>query len=351
MEKFILWLISMDISNKNKLYLIEEYGDEKNVFDDFENISKLNPRIFKKFKCYNKFDELQKSVELLKRVKKINASYITISMDEYPEKLKRLHEPPYFFFYIGDIGLLNNESVGIVGSRKNSIYGERVTKFITKEIVSYGFTIISGGAMGIDSVAHRSAIENCGKTIAVLGSGIDNLYPLTNKKLFSDIMREGLIISEFLLGVKPLPYNFPRRNRIISALSDKLLVTEATKKSGSMITVGYSLELGCDVGAVPGSIFSPGGSGCNDLLREGATIVHDKDSLCDFLGVSKKEIENKNESLELELLKIISDEPVHIDDIFINSKVDRNTFYRVLFEMQIKKEIMSLPGEYYVRVL
>ncbi|WP_194190494.1 DNA-processing protein DprA [Clostridium chrysemydis] len=351
MEKFILWLISMDISNRRKLFLISKYGKEKEIFDKFEIIKCEYPNIFKKFKNYNKEEELKSSEEFLLKLEALNISFITITMEEYPEKLKRLDEPPYFMFYKGNIKLLNEPTVGVVGSRRHSTYGEKATNVLVKEMAKVGFTIVSGGALGIDAVAHKSALNNNGNTIAVLGSGIDVLYPNSNRFLLEEISKYGLLLSEFPLGTKPFAFNFPRRNRIISALSYKLLVPEAKKGSGSIITVDLSNEIGIEVGVVPGSIFSEYNVGTNMLLSEGATIVYDKQSLYDFLNVDYEKETEIEDDIQNKILEIISDEPVHVDDLLKKSKVDRNTFYRLLFEMQINNKIMNLPGEYYVRVL
>lgn len=144
--------------------------------------------------------------------------------------------PPYFLFYIGNIDIINNKSIGVVGARKCSNYGLTVTKLLTKELITNNITLISGGARGIDSIAHKTALENDGYNICVLGCGIDRTYPSENKMLFSKIAEKGVVISEFLLGTAPLRENFPKRNRIISGLSDGVIVIEASEKSGSLIT-------------------------------------------------------------------------------------------------------------------
>ena len=173
---------------------------------------------------------------------------------------------------MGNIDIINKKSIGVVGARKCSNYGLTVTKLLTKELITNNITLISGGARGIDSIAHKTALENDGYNISVLGCGIDITYPAENKDLFSKIAENGVVISEFLLGTPPLKDNFPRRNRIISGLSESVIVIEASEKSGSLITARLALKQQKTVIAVPGSILYSGASGSNKLLRDGATI-------------------------------------------------------------------------------
>ncbi|MDQ0148934.1 DNA-processing protein DprA [Eubacterium multiforme] len=352
MEKYILWLIMLECTNLQKIKLLNIFSDEKEIFDNFEEIVELYFKNYKNFANYDKIKEMNKilsNMEILRRKEEVN--FITIKDPMYPESLKRIEEPPYVLFYKGNLKLLNKRSVSIVGSRKNSLYGERATRIITKELVKNDICIVSGGAKGIDTIAHDEALKNHGNTIAVLGSGIDVCYPQRNRGLFNEISKEGLLISEFFPGTKPYAYNFPRRNRIISGLSESIIVTEATEKSGSLITVSCALAQGKDVLVVPQSIFSEGGLGANLLIRDGAFIYTSIEDVYLLLHIDKSKVKKKSiEIVNNNILKIIKNEPVHIDDIFVKSQVDRNTLYGLLFELQIKNEILSLPGNYYVRI-
>ena len=205
--------------------------------------------------------------------KKINSvpKFITIFDNSYPKKLKALKKPPIILFYKGDIDLLNRESIGIVGSRKISHYGATYTKIIVSKL-KQDFVIVSGLAAGIDACAHREAISG-GKSIAVLGSGINYIYPKSNTNLYNLMKNDNLIISEYPDMVKPKPYFFPFRNRIIAALSKSIVVTQASMRSGTMLTVNEGLELNKSIYVLPYRIDDLDGTGCNYLIQQGANVL------------------------------------------------------------------------------
>lgn len=206
-------------------------------------------------------------------LKSHKSEYITLLSSHYPNRLKSIYKPPFVLFYKGDISLLdsNNKTVGVVGSRNHTDYGKDATEKIVEGLVKENIVIVSGMAKGIDSIAHNASIQNNGKTIAVLGNGVDECYPRENSKLFEEIAQKGLILSEYPEFVKANKENFPKRNRIIAGISDAILVTDAKKKSGSMITVSRALEMGKDIFCVPHVIGIE--SGCNSLIKEGAKLV------------------------------------------------------------------------------
>lgn len=202
----------------------------------------------------------------------------------YPEKLKSIQCPPKRIYCLGNIKLLNKMSVGIIGSRNCSTYGEKVSKEFAFNLSEKDITVISGLAKGIDTCAHIGAINQKGKTIAVLGSGLDNVYPRENTQLYKRIIEsDGLIISEYKLGTKPLKQNFPARNRIISGLSNGILVVEAQQKSGTKITVDFALEQGKDVFVVPGNIYSTNSEGTNELIKQGAIPVTNYKEIIEYI--------------------------------------------------------------------
>jgi len=224
------------------------------------------------------------------------------------------------------------------------------------QLNSYEINIISGMAKGIDSIAHKAAINNNINTVAVLGSGIDVIYPKENYRLYHEILENGgCIISEFPLGTPPLSRNFPMRNRIISGMCELLIVTEGGEKSGTLITVGAALEQGKNVIAVPGSIFSSESKGTNKLIRDGAYIYTDIEDVLSLLNISRISMDNKSIStvkskLEEKIYKIIDDNPIHIDKIIKLVDIDINQLYKLLFELQVKEEILCLGGNFYVRI-
>ena len=200
---------------------------------------------------------------------------INISDDNYPAKLKNIYAPPITIFAKGDISLLSSKAIAIVGSREPSKYGIYVAEKFSKELSKEGIAIVSGLAKGIDTFAHVGALSSFGKTIAVLGSGIDVVYPKENAKYYREISEKGLIISEYIVGTAPESKNFPQRNRIISGLSDGVLVVEARKNSGTMITTDFALEQGKELYVIPGNITSNLSAGTNNLIKEGAKLVTD----------------------------------------------------------------------------
>lgn len=238
------------------LYFSLKYqGDFKKIYQALQNKEKINEN---------------EKLELLKNLK---SSYTTIVSDDYPESLKQINCPPFVLYYYGDLSLINNSSIGVIGMRVPSGYGKCVTNKMVRDLVKKNYTIVSGMAMGIDAIAHRSAMDNHGKTIAVLGSGIDYCYPKRNLEIYEKMKTEHLIVSEYPGKMVPSQHHFPDRNRIISALSGSILVTEAKQKSGTMITVGHALDQGKDIFCIPGRIDDF--CGCNRLIQQGAKLVLD----------------------------------------------------------------------------
>lgn len=200
---------------------------------------------------------------------------INMNSKYYPERLRNIDSPPKELYCLGNLELLNyKNNIAMIGSRNCSSYGERAAKDFAYNLAKEDICIVSGLAKGIDSFSHMGALNARGKTIAVLGSGLDNIYPKENIKLVEEIIKNnGLVISEYPLGTKPLKYHFPARNRIISGLSDSILVVEARKNSGTNITVDFALEQGKDVFVIPGNIYSRTSDGTNYLITEGAIPV------------------------------------------------------------------------------
>lgn len=346
--KYKLWFMTLKASIKEKLELLSNFEDEENIFNNLELI------LMNKGKncVYDKFQELSKAEVLENYMEKNNIKFLSYNDCEYPFILKQIPDPPYGLFYKGNIGLLGSRSVAIVGSRNCTNYGVEITKLLTNELNSYNISIISGGARGIDTIAHNNTIFNGGNTIVVLGCGIDVVYPKENYNMFKKIEECGLIISEFLPKTKPFKQNFPYRNRIISGLSELVIVVEAAEKSGSLITATYAAEQGKEVMAVPGLVTSKESKGCFKLLREGSLLYTQPNDLRSVLGLSERnKIESKKTTEVENILSIISNSPTHIDEIVNKSFIDREVLYKVLFEMQIRKEIVSLPGNYYAKII
>jgi DNA processing protein len=354
MKNYDLWLASTKISNNDKINLIKEYKNSENVW--YHTIHKdyrgrnYSETIVNLKNSYNA--EVIDSID--ENIRKNEMKYVTYMSNNYPSSLRMIDNPPFILFYNGDIDRLSDgKAVSLVGSRKCSLYGINATKFITKDICANNINVISGMAKGVDSYAHRTALENGGFTCAVLGCGIDVIYPRENRVIYNEISKNGCIISEFMPGTQPLPYHFPMRNRIISALSDMIIVIEAGIKSGSLITASCALDQGKDVMAVPGSIFSEQSQGTNKLIRDGAYPFTCMEDIYNLMGLKRmdkyereKPIRNERES---KIFSILSDSPLHIDDIIRMADIDIKQLYELLFEMQLKDEIMCLAGNYYVK--
>jgi DNA processing protein len=234
-----------------------------------------------------KHNSYQKIIEF---ILKNQIGLLEISNKNYPDILKQIYSPPPLLFFKGDKIKNPGLMVAIVGSRKCTDYGREVAEYMSRNLSSIGITVVSGMAAGIDSYAHRAAIKEAGGSIGVLGCGIDVVYPPENKFLFDDILNNGSIITEFLPGTRPLKFNFPIRNRIISGLSEGVVVIEAGERSGAIITCEMALRQNREVMAVPGSIFSPMNRGCHKLIKEGAKLVENIDDILDEFSKYKDKI-------------------------------------------------------------
>lgn len=276
MNLYDIWFSNLDVSNKIKLKLLEEFKCSKNIWNSDENClleKGFQEKYISKILDENKKRNLDKYANYMEKNK---IKLVLCNSEEYPGCLQVIDNKPSFLYVRGNMENLYDDSVAIVGSRDATTYGKCVARKIAKEIADKNVNIVSGLALGVDKYAHLGALDsNIGKTIAVLGTGISDkdIYPMQNKRIFERILENnGTIVSEFKLCTKPERYNFPVRNRIISGLVKKVIVVEAKENSGSLITVDYALEQGKDVFVVPGSIFSNQSLGTNKLISEGAKI-------------------------------------------------------------------------------
>lgn len=284
----------------------------------------------------------------------------------YPPLLREIYAPPPVLFVKGKLESFTKHACGVVGTRKPTQYGRSAAALIVKQLVEKKIVIVSGLAHGIDTVAHQTCLDNGGVTIAVLGGGVDTVYPAANKKLAERIAETGALVSEFDLGTEPEGYHFPRRNRIISGLSVGVLVVEAPKKSGSLITANYALQQGRDVFAVPGSIFSDASAGTFNLLRSGAIPVKSGADILENMehltmpGVAdvKASPGSAGFAMPVELLSpaeqqvvdVLCGEPLRLDTIA--EKADRavSQLFDILLNLDLKGLIRQVAGQQYVRV-
>ena len=288
---------------------------------------------------------------------------VTIEDKEYPEYLNAIYDPPMVIYKRGNLKT-NEKCIGIVGSRKPTTYGLSISKTIARELSNRGITVVSGLARGIDSYAHTGVVEGNGRTIAVLGSGLNNIYPRENTGLAEKITQNGVLISEYIPKTPPLPSNFPARNRIISGMSHGILVIEAGQKSGSLITADFALEQGREVFAIPGNLNSSKSMGTNKLIKEGAKLVTSiqdileeikcfdctgKDNVVNKMkesGESKKnEILFGLESDEKRVVEILMEESLHIDSIANMLGFSVHFTSSVLTMLELKGIIEQYPGK------
>lgn len=295
------------------------------------------------------------------------ARVLTLADSSYPKLLKEIFDPPLVLFCKGDIECLNHHCVSIVGSRRATPYGVNVAEKLARELASRGLAICSGLARGIDTAAHRGALEAKGKTVAVLGSGLSHIYPRENKKLAAQVEAHGCVISEFPMNTSPSPQNFPIRNRIISGLALGTCLVEAAEFSGSLITARLALEQNREVFAVPGNVTSKTSFGPNLWIKQGAKLVQDWQDIVEELPRPVKEqilaplarsaadtqpglfpmVLTSAEKCVLELLP--ADEAVPIDRLLETSQMSSSELLAVLFDLELKDQVRQLPGKSFVR--
>jgi DNA processing protein len=289
-------------------------------------------------------------------IKDAGIDIITLFDDNYPANLRNIYDPPLLLYVKGTLEQQDNAAIAIVGSRRCSYYGRNIAEKISSDLVEYQVTIVSGLARGIDTASHQGAINNNGRTIAVLGSGIGCIYPIENKALAQRISLNGAIVSEFPMKTKPYKQNFPRRNRVISGLSKAVLVVEAAQRSGALITADFALEQGRDVFAIPGMAGRASSAGTNALIKQGAGLVDNVNDILDGLNLStdsrgyeKTETPKRCEGLEKDIYEMLSGTPCHIDIIMQRLGSDKENINLALFYMQTKGVVKQMPGGYYLR--
>jgi len=337
------------LSLKSYFGKLEEiwYTNENHLYHALENRRIIAEKMLK---TRNK-EFLQKIID--KNYQK-DFTVITIEDNDYPQRLKDIYNPPYVLYVKGRVGI-NFPLIAIVGARKSTPYGRWAAKKFAKELTDWDIGVISGLALGIDTEGHKGALEGKGYTVGILGCGIDKCYPKSNQNLYKQMENLGTIISEYPPGVQPLKHHFPARNRIISGLSDGVVVIEAGEKSGTLITVEHALQQGKDVFALPGNINNSQSKGTNKLIREGAKILLSVEDIIEELKYkyvlnNTKEEENLKQDLsqeEMKVYNIIRENPVHIDLISYKSGISISEVNILLTILELKGFINQLPGKIY----
>lgn len=287
----------------------------------------------------------------------ISRGYGVCSWDdrEYPANLRQIPQAPPLLYLCGSIEAQDEVAVAVVGTRRVSVYGREVARELGTALARHGVTVVSGLALGVDTIAHRAALEAGGRTVAVLGSGLDQIYPRQNQGLAARISERGALVSEYALGTKPDASNFPPRNRIISGLSRAVVVVEAGKRSGALITASFGAEQSRDVFAVPGSILNAGSDGCNRLIQDGAVPVTSIPDFLERLDLDTAAAHQEARATvpatpdEELILSHISSEPQHMNDIVREAPMDTSQVSSLLTMMELKGLVRQVGALLYVR--
>ncbi|MBI2845457.1 MAG: DNA-protecting protein DprA [Chloroflexi bacterium] len=293
--------------------------------------------------------------EEIDKLSKAGIKVVTWSDKNYPEKLRSIHDPPPLLYRKGELLSQDGWAVAVVGTRSPRPYGRQIVEEIASDLARSGVTVVSGLARGIDSLAHRAALEAGGRTIAVLGSGIDVLYPEEHKPLAEAIIKQGVILSEYPLGTPPVAENFPRRNRLISGLALGTVIVEAGADSGALITADYALEQGRELFAVPGNVTSPKSRGTNKLIQEGgAKLIFSAADILEELNMTMIQEQRQaaavlpqNETEAL-VLGTLSTEPMHVDEIGRQTRLPISQVTGTLALLELKGLVRQVGGMHYI---
>jgi DNA processing protein len=305
----------------------------------------------------------------LAQAQALGCRLLTWDEPEYPARLREIYDPPPLLYVLGDVELLSRHLISIVGSRRPTPYGNQIAERLARDLAERGLVITSGLARGIDACAHKGALSSAtGKTIGVLGCGIDVIYPKENKKIFAEIQQRGAIVSEFPLGTFPAPQNFPIRNRVIAGMALGVVVVEGAQYSGSLITARLAMEFGREVYGVPGNVTQPSSFGPNSLIKQGAKLVTGWEDVVEELPTSVRaelmpvETASAEERttlivsvlgpMERSLYDLLNvDESLHVDELVERSGLTSSEVLAALFDLELKTVVRQLPGKQFLKVL
>jgi len=340
--------------------LLAKFRSTKNILaadsQSLMNVDGISTNLAKRIrKASHERDEIEKFTEKeLKKLEKLGGKLITIWDQEYPPILKKIYDPPILFYILGDFTESDQYSIAIVGTRQPTNYGKVQAEKISMDLSKQGITVISGMARGIDSIAHNAAIKSGGRTIAVVGSGLDVVYPAENRKLFEKIAENGAVVSEFTLGTKPDAQNFPRRNRIISGLSLGVVVIETATSGGAMQTAAFALDQNREVFALPGNIGARLSEGTNLLIQKSeAELITSAEDVINELELKLKPVLGKNipkqqvdlSLFEEKLINVLNSEPLQIDKIATLANMTTSECLVNLLSLEFKGLVKQLPGK------
>ncbi len=365
--------------------LLGKFGNTANIVKNWDRYNFLGKPASEKIVPVHNFSNIEEEIELINKQK---IDIVTIFDKKYPDNLKQIHSPPIVLYVKGQLECIagntapNEESSGrsssgsrrtstressfgiaVVGSRNCTYYGKSMARRICSSLAKLNITVVSGMARGIDTAAHKETLAAGGKTVAVLGSGLNRIYPSENRKLSGEIAQNGALISEFPMNTPPLKENFPRRNRIISGLSKGVVVVEAPERSGALITADFALEQGKEVFAIPGAANSDNSKGCNNLIKQGAKLTCDAfDIIAELFPeilarhpLEKQQDSQKQTALlnigteQRKVYGLLSDEPISIESLIDMLKLTSQEVSSRLLHLELAGLVKQLPGKLYVR--
>ena len=358
-NKYWLWLSGIPMmwcEKANKILSV--FDSPKELYEAKEETLKkigilTEEDIYNIVSSRNSFDMESKWNEMIKKGIKL----VTISDESYIDKLRIYDDKPLWLFYKGTLPSNDDKLVGMVGARNCSQYGKTMAENIASKLALYSIGVVSGLARGIDVASHRGSIEGRGKTYAVLGCGVDICYPRENISVYMEIIENGAIISEYPPGCQPLPWQFPYRNRIISMMSDAVVVLEAKRKSGSLITTDYALKYGKEIFALPGRVTDVLSEGCNDLIKSGASILTEAEDMLFATGVyfdEKSRRKNKNKKIVLEkenevVYSCLDLLPQSIEEIIDKTGMNSSEVYEVLMNLIMDGLVIEPARNHYAK--
>jgi DNA processing protein len=352
--KYWVWLAGLPGIGARRFYdLINRFETAENVFcstaEELKSYGLIGEETVKTITSSRNIEKIDK---YLKKVKDNGIGIYLSNQEEYPKNLKNIFDPPPILYSLGELKPCDEKAVAMVGSRKASEYGLKTAEELASQLVQNGLTVVSGMALGIDAAAHKGAIRGGGRTIAVFACGVTNPYPKSNINLYREILKNGAVVSEYPLGIRPVPGNFPARNRIISGLALGTVIVEANVRSGSLITTDFALEQGREVFAVPGNINSPNSKGTNSLIKNGARLVDCMEDILwelpgQYVHIARERQQVQLDEVEMKLAAVLGESGKSLDQLAEATGMDIKDILSTTAMLEIKGIIKSINGIYY----
>jgi DNA processing protein len=352
-ESWIKLSVVPGLGDQSLRKLLKQFGAPETILDASESSlgAVIGPKLADRIKSHDSADVVAKTLTWLEHS---NHTIVKLGDQAYPQLLLETEDPPPLLYVVGNVGLLQAQCVAVVGSRNATAQGVNNAESFSRSLSQSGLCIVSGMALGIDTAAHVGGLEGAGKSIAVVGTGLDRVYPARNKTLAHQLAQQGALVSEFPLGTPALANNFPRRNRIISGLSLGCLVMEAAVSSGSLITARLASEQGREVFAIPGSIHSALSKGCHQLIKQGAKLVECAEDILEELNWTRRAFSQPvgtEETLGDALLLHLGHDPVPLDVLVTRSGLSAEQLIAQLLELELAGLVQTLPGGRYQRLM